>query len=268
MKTEKYYLILGIVTVILCTPVLGGDIVLLPRPHEPALLGPPDPILAGIEELYVVIVPPDTEPNKEGLLWKELQAKVKHKLKEVGVKIAHATQERSFDIPILRSFDIPELRVYIDMLKLADLQQYVFRIQTSLSRAVYLTKERRLLFKADVWKAEPIIQAVSVKNMPVKVTGVVLEQVEAFIHAYLAANPKGSQPVDVNSISAVPRERAKPIAKSAVAEYKYVASKNSKVFHKPECPSAKRIKPENLVGYSSRAEALKAGKRPCKICKP
>ncbi|MCK4792191.1 MAG: hypothetical protein KAV87_51150, partial [Desulfobacteraceae bacterium] len=31
---------------------------------------------------------------------------------------------------------------------------------------------------------------------------------------------------------------------------------------------AKRIKSENLVGYSGRAEALRAGKRPCKHCKP
>lgn len=96
------------------------------------------------------------------------------------------------------------------------------------------------------------MQAVSIQNMPVAVTNVVLEQVEAFIHAYLAANPKG----------------VKLSAKSAAAEYKYIASKNSKVFHKPDCSSAKKIKLENLVTYNSRGEITKAGKRPCKICKP
>jgi hypothetical protein len=104
--------------------------------------------------------------------------------------------------------------------------------------------------------------------MPAAVTSAVLEQVEAFIHAYLAANPPNKRPSDVNDISIVPEEQVEPVVESTPAEYKYVASKNSKVFHKPDCIWAKRIKPENLVNYSSRDEAINAGKKPCKQCNP
>tara|TARA_Y100000310_G_C20647480_1_gene797454 strand:+ start:256 stop:774 length:519 start_codon:yes stop_codon:yes gene_type:complete len=34
----------------------------------------------------------------------------------------------------------------------------------------------------------------------------------------------------------------------------YVASKNSKVYHKPECKFAKKIKPENLICFTSEEQ--------------
>jgi len=259
MKTEKYYLILATVAAILCVPALGeAD---LPRGPDVTLLGRANPTLAGIEDFYVFIVRPSPEPNKDGLVFEELRRKVEHKLEEAGVKYVKP-----------RSIPTPELRIYIDMLKLLDSQKYVFRIQTSLARKVILPEQQKVSLKADVWKMGPTMQAVSVESMPAKVTDVVLEQAEAFIHAYLAANPQSGQSSKARTGSVVSltaqKEPAKPARSAAVAKYKYVASKNSKVFHKPECHWAKRIKPENLVGYSSRDEAIKAGKRPCKICKP
>ncbi len=131
----------------------------------------------------------------------------------------------------------------------------------------YLTKEEsKLWLMAEVWKAEPVMQAVSIKDMPAAVTNVVLEQVDAFIHAHLAANPRGARPSDVNDVNVALMIAA--TKRAWRSGYKFVASKNSNVFHRPDCSSAKRIKPANLVGYSSREETLKAGKRPCKRCKP
>lgn len=50
-------------------------------------------------------------------------------------------------------------------------------------------------------------------------------------------------------------------------QYKYfVAKKNRKIFHKPNCKFAKRIK--HKVKFKSRKQAIKKGYRPCKICKP
>jgi len=175
----------------------------------------------------------------------------------------------------------PELRIQMEMLKFAHLQLYAFRVQTSLATEAYL-KAQDLSFKADVWKSPASMQAVSITDMPDTVTNTIMAQVQTFIHGWLAANPQGTQPekdADNTKRSPItPRKLARavaesaaarsPVDKSAVAEYKYVASKNSTVFHKPTCSSAKRIKPENLVGYGSRAEALRAGKRPCKLCKP
>jgi micrococcal nuclease len=51
-------------------------------------------------------------------------------------------------------------------------------------------------------------------------------------------------------------------------EWKYVASKNSKVFHRPDCKWAKKISPKNLIGFESREEAIRSGRRPCRSCGP
>ena len=257
MKNKKYFPVLTILIAILCIQASAGTE--LPELLNHGLIGRAYPALEQIEQLYAVVIPPDSEPNKDGLVWKELEAKIAHKLKEAGIKhIKTASLPR------------PELRINVDMLKLPNSQRYVFHIQTSLMRLVTLPAQRNPHFQVDVWKTEPLMQTASAKNMPAKVTDVVTGQVEAFIQAYLTANPKDKQPApaDANEINAVIKEQIKPPAKSVQAEYKYVASKNSKVFHKPDCNWAKRIKLENLTGYNNRNEALKAGKRPCKQCKP
>lgn len=260
MKAGKYYLGIIIVIGVLCVPALGE----VEQPSPGTLLGQPNPAIARIRQLYIVVVPPDAEPNKEGLVWKELETAVESKISENGIKIAEAIQREH----ILRSLAIPELRININTLKIEEPNQYIFHIETSLAKRVYLTGDISQSVKVDVWRTEPTMQAVSAENMPAAVTGAVLEQVETFIHAYLAANPWNKQSIDANEASEAAEEQDEPVAESAPAENEYVASKNSKVFHKPDCSWAKKIKPENLVGYSSRDEAINAGKRPCRQCNP
>ncbi len=48
----------------------------------------------------------------------------------------------------------------------------------------------------------------------------------------------------------------------------FVASSGSHVFHRPDCKSAAKILEKNLVHYASREEAIQAGKKPCKECRP
>ena len=48
----------------------------------------------------------------------------------------------------------------------------------------------------------------------------------------------------------------------------YVASKNSKVFHKSTCSSAKRLTDKTRLTFSGREQAEQSGRRPCKTCKP
>jgi methylphosphotriester-DNA--protein-cysteine methyltransferase len=55
---------------------------------------------------------------------------------------------------------------------------------------------------------------------------------------------------------------------SLAADYKYVGSKNSNKYHYPDCKSAKKISPKNLVTFKTAQEAVKAGYVPCKVCKP
>ena len=265
MKARKYFILLAVVAGILSSSVWGEER-LIEEDYGTVLIGRSHPTLAGIEHFMVVIVPPDAEPNKESLvwIWTELNTKIIERLSKDGIKTIPGVAGNILNIV--------ELRIDIDMLKLSDSQQYVFHVQTSLSRAVCLTEEQRFSFKADVWKVGPVMEVASVQTMPDAVTNVVLEQVEAFIHAYLAANPQDEQRSDTKTTDAVTptarKEQVGPARSMTVAEYEYVASKNSEVFHRPECSSAKRIKPENLVGYNSKNEAIRAGKKPCKRCKP
>lgn len=46
----------------------------------------------------------------------------------------------------------------------------------------------------------------------------------------------------------------------------FVASKNSTIYHKPDCKYVKRIKEENKVWFKSAEEAEKAGYKPDKNC--
>ena len=48
----------------------------------------------------------------------------------------------------------------------------------------------------------------------------------------------------------------------------FVGSKNSDVYHYPDCYWAGKIKPENLVYFDTAEDAINAGYRPCKVCKP
>lgn len=61
---------------------------------------------------------------------------------------------------------------------------------------------------------------------------------------------------------------AKPVIPGIKKETCYTASIKSKVFHSSGCPHVKKIIESNKVIFSTREEAVKSGRRPCKKCKP
>ena len=69
---------------------------------------------------------------------------------------------------------------------------------------------------------------------------------------------------------AIPEEepRTEPASGEEAKTGRYVGSKQSNVFHRPDCKHAKRIRPWNLVYYESAEDAKRQGKRPCRICRP
>ncbi len=258
---RKFYLISAVLVGIFCVTVSGE--VELQRPRDVGLIGQANPALVGINQVYVIIEPSDAGQSKDGLVWEDLQKEVEQKLKNAGIAISPGVHLGKG----IRAHDIPELRVRMEMLKFVDSRLYVFRLQVSLATKVSLP-EKKVSFKANVWDGSPVIQAVSIRSMPAKVTYAALDQVEAFISAWVAANPEAERSADANDAAVVTKERAQSVVRPVTAEYKYIASKNSKVFHSLGCSSARRIKPGNIVSYSIRAEAVKAGKRPCMRCKP
>lgn len=46
----------------------------------------------------------------------------------------------------------------------------------------------------------------------------------------------------------------------------YIGNYRSGVFHRPECTDLPKV--ENQIIFTNRAEAIAAGFRPCKLCKP
>ena len=57
-------------------------------------------------------------------------------------------------------------------------------------------------------------------------------------------------------------------AGGTVAGNSYIASKSSKIFHRPTCRYAKTITGANKVEFAAKENALATGRRPCKTCSP
>ena len=62
--------------------------------------------------------------------------------------------------------------------------------------------------------------------------------------------------------------RPGPVSGPQAQESPIQASARGQVFHRSDCRWARKIDPDNLLGYRSAADAMAAGLRPCKICKP
>lgn len=261
MKASTCCIILTVAAGFLPVPVAGRTESPLPG-GKSALMDKPHPALAGIDTLHVRILRGGNDRNASGLDWTQLYSQVAQKLGSAGMKLnSEITQDTSNN---------PELRIYVEVLKLEDSPKRVLHIQTSLARAVCLMEKQNPVFKAEIWQTSPAMQAVSAEELPVVFTDVVLEQVETFILAYEASDPRDGRPSEsrINQRDSVmPAEKGlRPDAGSGAAQY--IASKDGNVFHRPECRWAQNISAENLIRYSSKEEANKDGKRPCKSCNP
>ena len=262
MKAVRYTIVLTAVIGFLAVPVRGR--MQSPSLSERLLLtGRSHPALVGIEGFRAVLFRSGADPSADGLDWTQLKADVTDKLNQAKIKLVTGMADGMENIP--------ELRVYVNLLKLEDSKQYVFRIQTSVARPVCLKAQESPVFKADLWTLNPTFEAVSTDEMPVRITEVVLGQINAFIRAYCIASPQSHSLTDSRKSetgSKASQNQSATETKSPSAGHGYVASNSSDIFHKRDCRWAKNISPENLVTFESREQAVQAGKRSCKWCKP
>jgi len=266
MNRTRCCLIVTVLAVVLSISAVAGP--RLPEDMQPYLIARPHPELARIDSLYVTVAPLGAKAEEYEPIWKELGQKVGQKLQQAGIKVLTA---KPHDEPIS-----PRLGIYIDLLKLDESNQRVFHVQTSLSRTVYFDallpstagRDASQPVQADVWNKSSPMQIAASQHTPAAITQIVLQQTEEFIVNWTAANPPGKQAADANDIKIATQKPSVQPTKPPPAEYKYVASKSSPVFHLPGCSFAARISSGNLVGYKTRDEATNAGKRPCKLCKP
>jgi hypothetical protein len=274
MKSRKYNLIfLAVVTAVLCITAMANTQPSADKPAPPAERPTPsvrtNPALVGIQQLYVIVVPLYAELDTAGVFWDGLRLQIERKVAETTIMVLPAP---SLDRPF-RGGNIAELRVNIDPLGPINVQRYVYRVQTSVTVDVRPQVDPAVVLRSDVWMVGATVQPASPQDEFATVSNLVMEQVEAFISAWLAANRQAGQLSEADSRggAASPQpapQQTMPQAGPTAAKYEYVSSKYSKIFHKPDCRWAKQILPKNLVGYNSKEEAIKAGKRPCKICKP
>jgi hypothetical protein len=220
----------------------------------------PNPALAGIEELSVVITSADPEPNADSLKRANIKTEVIKRLYDAGLKVGHSSDDAS------------ELNIKLTVLKIESIEQYVVLVRTSLVRSVTLVNgDEKLSVAADVWKMDSGIRIVAAGKITDEIPAIIREQVQTFIAACpptvsVEKKPDVNQPrQQLRKITA--EKDTKPVKQQAV-EATFVASKNSQIFHKVSCSSAKRISTNNLVSYATRDEAIAAGKKPCERCNP
>jgi hypothetical protein len=211
--------------------------------------------LVAVDQLHIVLAAP--EAGQEELIdISKLQGRIAEKLGEAGIKPAEGETD-----------PVPRLIVRIESTPVPDSDRYACRVQVSLSRLVTLPNRPDLQIPAEVWQSKPMREAITKPNVAEAISTAVLTQTDAFVAACKSAggspslSPGVKQPV-------VGRGQSNPKGPQAFSEYLFVSSMSSKVFHRPGCRWAQNIASGNVVGYKSRPEAVQAGKRPCKTCKP
>ncbi len=233
---------------------LGGAEALPGR--DQSLLIATNDILADVGQLCVVLATHETPQVEELLDVDTLKARIVDMLAEAGIKPVEGETGLS-----------PRLVLHVEGMAILDCDKYVYRVQTSLNRLVTFTNRRDLQIQAEVWHVRPVMEIAAGAEAADAMAAAALTQVEVFLGAYKAARTLLDKMGPARHEAADPAG-AGPRSLPALSKYPFVASRSSSVFHRPDCRWAQNIAESNLVGYQNRDEAVQAGKRPCKTCRP
>lgn len=94
----------------------------------------------------------------------------------------------------------------------------------------------------------------------------------SFYLGYLAkSEAKASSPVVINCPVESYKAQNKPLSQvykgnATLSSYEYIASKNGKNYYPLDCQAGSRIKPENIIKFSTKDEAELAGYTLAKTC--
>jgi hypothetical protein len=236
---------------------------------RPSALEPPDgrlliagnKALAGIERLCVVVAATETPEAKRLVDTAALRTTIVSRLRDAG--IAHVECKTGLT---------PRLIVQIEATHVPDCGRHVYRVQASVNRVVTFSNHRDLHVLAAVWQPRPTIQVAVDERVVEAIGAAVIVQVDAFLGAYDAARrlqPRAeSTPAVPPSARTGGQDGPEDAVRPSLVQFRFVASRNSSVFHRPDCRWAQNIAEKNLVGFETRDEALRAGKRGCKSCRP
>ncbi len=212
--------------------------------------------LAGVDRLDIVFA--TSEVGQEGLIeTSKLRARIAEKLSETGIKPAEG--ETDF---------MPRLVVRIESAPLPERDRCACWVQVSLTRVVILPDRPDVRIRAEVWQSKPAMEVIVKPDVAGTISTAVLTQTDAFVTAWKAAGTISPLPQSIPAPPVIGQGQPSPRNLPAASGYLFVSSTSSQVFHRPDCRWAQNIAGGKLVGYKSRPEAVQAGKRPCKTCKP
>jgi len=227
-------------------------------------------LLADTGPLGVHIVLPKSVSILDEAFRDKLRKDIEDKLEKAGVSVFKPREGVTYELKMST-----DLRVSIETLDVGQAGKLVCRIQSSLVRPLTLQQPKSLIFRAEVWKSEASMLMIASDQVRSEITKVAMNQAGSFLsdaQKAITNDSKTNRQGPAQSTNAIaPRNVTQQDAQSQtqpISDFPYVASKNSEVFHKSTCASAKKIAVGNIVGYKTREEAIEAGKRPCKRCKP
>ena len=240
---------------------LGGAAEEVLEPDYDLLVSAAD-ALADVEELGVVLVTQDTPQVEQLVDANALRTQVEKILEEAGLECLKSEQVGTR----------PKFVVHVEGVGLPECGKYVYRVQVALHRLMPLTRQRNRLIRTEAWQVRPVMKAVPQSEAGEAIVEQVLMQTRAFVGKWEAARELlqriGTGGRISDGLPAASPARAGPHDLHEVSGSPFVASRSSEVFHRADCRWARNISESNLVGYATREHAVRAGKRPCKSCKP
>ena len=225
---------------------LGPAVEALPSGQQEILLSAGQ-ALVGVDRLCVVLAIYGAEQDLRLVDAPKLKVQVVEKLGGAGIKHMEGEMEL-----------VPRLVVRIEGTRVSDDDKFVCRVQMALIRHVLLSSPPNLPLSAEVWQSRPALAVVASAEMAQTMSSAVAGQIARFIDSYKGAT----------RLSRVPPGAAPNGAAPTASGYPFLSSKSSPIFHRPDCRWAQDIARDSRVGYKSRQEAVQAGKRPCRTCKP
>ncbi|MGA2679632.1 MAG: Ada metal-binding domain-containing protein [Sedimentisphaerales bacterium] len=279
-----HFLTMVVLFVFFSNPIFAQqEPITLMLPQSPYIANP-NPALADANCLYIAIKLRGAYSDSNSELTTQVEQQVKVALRDYDINIIDTNVDANSPLAMLakkrfgsvsnlrwKPANVPELRIEIDLLNLPDTDQCVFRLQTSFLKRAQLENGPKANMMTDVWQDEPVMRLVATKDLAESLISAAIVQTRAFIGSWSvtrAADKQSEVSQTKPSLRKTTDENDTKPVKQQDVEAKYVSSKNSQIFHKASCPSAKRISMGNLVSYATRDEAIAAGKKPCERCNP
>jgi hypothetical protein len=196
--------------------------------------------IAGINKLWIDIKPDsDTDEFPE---IEQLRNQCSEKLRKAGIDVCDTSKSSDFQVP--------NLMIHFNILDINS-SSCVYYVQTSLSRYVFLRDEKSGVgFNTQVWESKSEMEFVSKENLTQSLTDAAGRQIDSFINEWSRTKASQGYPNSAVAVKA-PDDKKSKTSEKQTSEQKLVASKNGKVFHKPDCRFVARISEENLVSYAN-----------------